>query len=235
MEKIKIQKYIALCGITSRRKAEQLIKQGKVTVNGKKAFIGERIDLTDKVEINNKTLSGPLKKIYLVLNKPSGYVCTRRSFKNEKNIFSLVKISGIFSIGRLDKNSEGVLLLTNDGDLSLKLTHPRYQHLKKYEILLDKNILIRDFQKLTQGIWIKPDSSQNFFSRPVNIKKISPRKIVLSLKEGKKRQIRLMLNSLGYKIKKLKRIDFCGISLNGLPKGKWRFLNKKEIKSLKSL
>ena len=133
-----LQKFIASCGLCSRRKAEALIKQGRVRVNGRviKKLSGQRVNENDKVKIDNKYLQ-PVKKIYIKLNKPIGYTCTNRKFKNEKNIFDLVKYKErLFAVGRLDKASRGLILLTNDGKLAQKLMHPRYEHQKIYIITI---------------------------------------------------------------------------------------------------
>ena len=137
-----LQKAIAMSGYCSRRKADELIRAGHVRVNGEMATIGDMADPeTDIITIKGKALAGPEKKIYIKLNKPLGYTCTNQKFKDEKNIFSLVDVpERLFAVGRLDKNSRGLVLLTNDGDMAQRLAHPRFQHEKIYEVRLRDDV-----------------------------------------------------------------------------------------------
>ena len=141
--KIILQKIIALSGYSSRRKAEELIREERVKVNGITALIGEKANpIEDKITINGRLISGTEEKIYIILNKPVGYTCTNRSFPNEKNIFNLVDLPNrLFAVGRLDKDSRGLVLITNDGDLTQKLSHPKFESEKDYEVKIRDEVI----------------------------------------------------------------------------------------------
>ena len=230
--KINLQKYIASCGICSRRKAEKLIVEQKIKINEKIATVTDRVNEGDIVKLNNKIIQQQKNKIYIALNKPVGYTCTAKKFKNEKNIFSLINIKErLFTVGRLDKESSGLLILTNDGDLTLKLSHPRYKHIKKYEITVDKKIKKEQIKKLLSGVLIK-NKNDKYLSKAKKIKKITDNKIIITIAEGKKRQLRYMMKAVGLKIITLKRIEISGFSLGSLALGKSRHLTKKEIEKI---
>ena len=234
MQKINLQKYISSCGICSRRKAEKLIICQKIKINEKIAKVTDRVDKNDIVKLNNKIIQPQNNKIYIALNKPAGYTCTAKEFKNEKNIFSLVKIKErLFTIGRLDKESSGLLILTNDGDLALKLSHPRYNHEKKYEITFDKKIKKEQTDRLLAGILIK-NKKNKYSVKAKKIKKIADNKILITITEGKKRQLRYMAEAVGLKIIALKRVEISGLFLNNLALGKWEYLTKEKIDLLRN-
>ena len=235
MEKIRINKYIAESGYCSRRKADELIEYGKVKINGKiiKEF-GVKVNNNDKVEIAGKILKNPLtfednrKKIYLILNKPVGYISSTISNQG-KCIMDLIpkKFGRLFPIGRLDKNSEGLMILTNDGELTNILTHPKYQHEKEYEIVVAKELTPAQIKKLIRGFEVEGQFMK------VNSIKIIHNLDMLAyqfvLTEGKKRQIRLMLKYLGHRILKLKRIRINKLLLGNLRIGKWEEIKKHQI------
>lgn len=227
-----LQKIIARSGYSSRRRAQELIERGQVKINNKVAKLGDSADIErDKITIGNKVLAHVPKKIYLKLNKPIGYTCSNRIFPNEKNIFELIKNKEkLFSIGRLDKNSRGLIIITNDGELTQKLTHPKFNHEKKYLVKikedLNTNQINQIIRQLEKGIDIGEGDGK------VRTKKTSylQNKVFrISLTEGRKRQIRRMFNKLNLTILDLKRIEFAGISLNDLKEGQVRPLNKDEI------
>jgi len=230
-----LQKAIANSGYCSRRKADELIRNGHVKIDGRVAIIGEQAD----PEINKITIDGSLigkeeKKVYIMLNKPLGYTCTNRNFKNEKNIFELVDLpERLFAIGRLDKDSHGLILLTNDGDLTLKLSHPRFEHDKEYEVRVRDEVINPGMvvKNLLSGIDIGNDDG---IVKAVNAKYLQNDLFVITLNEGKKRQIRRMFDALGTRVVDLKRISISGLSLGNLPEGKWDYLDEEETAYLLS-
>ncbi len=229
--KMVLQKFIARSGYCSRRKAESFIVNGKVVVNGEIAYLGMRVDENDEVTICGKKLEPENKKIYIILNKPIGYICTSRRFKGEKNIFDLVKVKErLFVVGRLDKNSRGLVFLTNDGDLAQKMTHPKYEHEKEYEVQLS----ISNLQSLINGIIKKLKNGIDIgegdgIVKVKDIKYLKDGKFKIVLTEGKKRQIRRMFKSLGFEVEDLLRIRIGNLKLGKLKKGEWIYVEKEEI------
>ena len=232
--KIILQKLISGSGYCSRRQAEKLIKNGHVKINGQLAFAGDQADpLRDKVTIKGRLLAEPEKKIYIKLNKPLDYTCTNRKFKGEKNIFDLVDIpERLFAVGRLDKDSRGLVLLTNDGDLTQRLAHPRFEHKKIYEVKIKGDIKNNGLiiKKLIGGIDIGEGDG---IVRAKEVKYLQNNIFVITLSEGKKRQIRRMFRVLDLEVADLKRVDLAGLSLGDLKEGRWVYLNQEEINRLK--
>lgn len=226
---IRINKFLSEAGICSRRKADKYIKKGIVKINNKIAEQGSKINPEkDKIYFKNKLIKQK-KLIYIILNKPKGYVSSLKH-KGKKTILELVKAKErIYPVGRLDENSRGLLLLTNDGDLTLKLTHPRYKHEKEYIIQTEKEVPNYILTKLKKGVKLIEGKTQ-----PCKIKKLNKSKYKIILKEGKKRQIRRMFRYFHYKVTDLKRTRILNLKLN-LKQGKYRHLTKNEIKKLKSL
>jgi pseudouridine synthase len=228
--KMILQKAIASSGYSSRRKAEELIREGLVNVNGQLALLGDQADPNkDKITINGRLIPGTEEKVYVMLNKPQGYTCTNRHFKNEDNIFDLVNLpQRLFAIGRLDKDSHGLILLTNDGDLTLKLSHPRYQHDKEYEVKIRDEVINPELviKKLLSGVEIGDGDG---IVKAVKAKYLQNDLFVITLNEGKKRQIRRMFDALGTRVVDLKRIGISGLTLGNLPEGKWDYLDQEEI------
>jgi 23S rRNA pseudouridine2605 synthase len=221
--KIKIQKFIADSGYCSRRKAEQLILEKKVKVNRKLATIGMRVDSKDTVVVEGKVITPQKELLYVALNKPQGYVCTNRGNPGEKNIYSLLNIEErLFVVGRLDKDSRGLVLLTNDGDFAYKLTHPSFSHEKEYEILLSKDVSKEAEEKLKEGVDIKEKTP----AKIKDIKKIKTKKYKVVLTEGKKRQIRRMFEVFGITVLDLKRIRIDKYELKGLKEKQWKVIKK---------
>ena len=239
MEKERIQKIIAKMLPCSRRKAEDLIKEKKVFCNGSIVELGDKATEKDKIFVENLLLKSSKKKnIYLMLNKPPGYVTTLSDEKNRKTVIDLIypKIKErIYPIGRLDLNSQGLLLLTNDGEFCNMILHPRNKIKKIYHVTTKKNISKEEIKNLEEGVII-----DNFKTKPCKVEIIfnsaKKSKFKITLHEGKKRQIRKMVeNVMNIKVEKLKRIQIGSIKLNGLPIGKFRFLNKKEVESLRNI
>lgn len=223
----RLQKYLAECGVASRRKAEELIAAGQVKVNGQVVTkLGTQINpATDLVTVNNQKILKADRPIYLKLNKPRGYVCST-SGQGAPTIFELVKdVPGrLFPIGRLDKDSEGLVLLTNDGELANKLMHPRYEHEKEYIVNVksfdraqDKCPMTNEQMKvLSSGITI--DGKRTL---PAKVKRLGPNSFGIVLREGRKRQIRRMVEAIGHRVMGLKRVRIGDVTLGNLPLGKY--------------
>jgi pseudouridine synthase len=221
---IRLNKYLADCGIASRRKAEELILAGQIKVNVKVIKdLSTKIDPEkDQVYYQNKPVK-PQIFIYIVLNKPQGYTCTTKKFKGEKNILDLVKIKEkIFPVGRLDKESQGLIFLTNDGDWAHKLTHPKFEIEKEYQIKTNKPIKREDLNKMKKGLLDEGDCL-----RIKNYKINSPTSTNLILTQGHKREIRRLFTHFKYQIKQLKRIRIDKWQLGDLAEGQWQYFQPK--------
>lgn len=224
--KIRLQKYLSIAGICSRRRGEQLILDGKVWVNGRVVTeLGTRVDPdADTVEIDGKPVLAQQRLVYIALNKPRGVV-TSCEQPGEKLVTDLVKVpERIFPIGRLDKDSTGLLLLTNDGPLHHRLSHPSFDHEKEYVVTLAAPISDSDLQKMAEGIRLSGKRT-----RPAEIQRISLRRFRIILKEGRNRQIRRMVRKVGQDVLQLHRIRIAGIRLGKIDPGRWRFLDPDEI------
>ncbi len=232
---MRLNKFLASCGIASRRKCDEIIFSGKVKVNNKivktPAF---KIDPDkDKVSVDGKEVALP-KKIYVIINKPEGVLCSLKDDFGRTLITDLIKgiEERIFPVGRLDFNSEGLLILTNDGELANRLIHPKYKVEKTYHVLIKGILNQDDLEKLEKGINI----GEKEITQPARVKILDIGKkttfVEIKIKEGKKRQIRRMFQELGYEVKKLRRVKFGPIKLGMLKKGEWRYLTELEIKKL---
>ncbi|MFA5163651.1 MAG: pseudouridine synthase [Patescibacteria group bacterium] len=229
--KIILQKLIAQTNDYSRRQAEQLIRDGLVVLNGKTAVLGDKADETDKIKVGGQNLKlDAAKKVYIKLNKPAGYTSTTRAFKGEKNILSLVQLPmRLFSVGRLDKDSSGLILLTNDGDFALQLSHPRFQKAKIYEVKTARSDKRPEeiMSALKSGINIGDGDGK---VKVKHVKYLQNQTFVITLGEGKKRQIRRMFQMLNIKVIKLHRTEIANIKLGNLKTGQWEYLKPEEIK-----
>lgn len=233
-EEIRLNKYIAASGVCSRREADEIIQKGNITVNGKRVIeMGFRVKKGDEVRYKNRKLTAE-KMVYIVLNKPKDYVTTTSDPHAEKTVLDLVGDrcpERVYPVGRLDKSTTGVLLLTNDGELAGKLTHPKYQRKKIYHVFLDKDVIKEDLFKLTEGIDLE---GVMVAADAVSYADLADRsQIGIELHSGQNRVVRRLFEKLGYKVKKLDRVYFAGLTKKNLPKGKWRFLNEKEVSMLK--
>lgn len=221
----RVQKILAAAGIASRRKCEELIAQGRVKVNGKKIKLGDKADAElDVITLDGEILQ-PEKKVYYAFNKPTGYV-TSLNQKGKHVIMGLIEIpEKVFPVGRLDENSEGLLLLTNDGELANRIMHPRYRTYKTYQVTLDKRF--KDYDKLNRIV---------LDGKKVNIKRYRklPKGVEITLHEGKKHIVKRIFAKLGYKVQTLKRTQVANIELGNLKPGRYRPLTKKELRELKS-
>jgi 23S rRNA pseudouridine2605 synthase len=230
----RLNKYVANAGICSRRQADQYILAGLVSVNGKIIDkLGTKVFPGDKVSFNNNIIRDE-KKVYILMNKPKDCVTT---VDDPSAKFTVMDILGrkfaerVYPVGRLDRNTMGVLLLTNDGELTQKLTHPSYNKKKVYHVFLDKKFTHEAFIKLTKGVvlddgYIRPDQV-NYADKD------DKSQLGIELHSGKNRIVRRIFESLGYKILKLDRVYFAGLTKKGLNRGQWRFLTEKEINMLK--
>ncbi len=228
MTQIRLNKFLADAGVSSRRKAEQFILDGEVTVNGEVIDeLGTKVDsLNDKVEFNGEIVEKKDNSTVLMLNKPMGYTCTTRHFKGEKNVLSLIKTNErLYPVGRLDKESEGLLILTNNGDLANKLMHPRYEKDKEYVVEF-----IGDASKV--GEFARLETLDEEVLASFRIKQLTQNKFSIVLHEGKKRQIRRMCAEVGLKVVNLQRTRVNKLKLSGLKSGESRQLTDKEIEEL---
>lgn len=232
MTEMRLQKFLSAAGVCSRRKGEKLIQAGKVLVNGKVVNkLGSKIDPEkDRVEYQGRVLSVASKEVYIALHKPKGYI-TSCEQKNSKIVLDLIgSDERIYPIGRLDKDSTGLLLLTNNGSLHQKLTHPSYDHEKEYDVSVASSISDRQLKQLSDGVIILGRKT-----RPAKIIRKSEKRFRIILQEGRNRQIRRMVEKVGNQVVKLKRLRVSGISLGKLKVGAWRYLTDKEIKNLKKI
>jgi 23S rRNA pseudouridine2604 synthase len=222
-----INKFISETGLTSRRGADKLIEAGKVKINGKVATLGNRVLKGDTVTVNGKPLQNTTKPVYIAFNKPVGIVCTTDR-REKNNIIDFLNFKErIFPIGRLDKLSQGLILLTNDGDIVNKILRARNYHEKEYLVKVDKPINNYFLDNMRKGVPILDQITRRCF-----VQRLSDLEFKIILTQGLNRQIRRMCEHLGYEVKNLKRVRIMDIKLSDLPKGKWRHLSEREVKSL---
>ena len=233
-EPLRLNKFLANAGICSRREADEFIQAGVVTVNGEVVTeLGTKILRTDEVKFHDQPVKIE-KKVYVLLNKPKDYVTTSDDPQQRKTVMDLVKNAcpeRIYPVGRLDRNTTGVLLLTNDGDLASKLTHPKYLKKKIYHVYLDKNVTAHDLQQISEGIQledgeIKADDVQ--YAHPTDKKQVG-----IEIHSGKNRIVRRIFESLGYHVQKLDRVQFAGLTKKNLKRGDWRYLTEEEVDRLR--
>ena len=225
----RINKYLSEVGYCSRRRADRLIEEGKVTINGKVTEIGSKVEDDDKVEVEGQRIKKltKQKKIYLAFNKPVGIVCTTNRRIEPHNIIDFIKYpKRIFPIGRLDKDSEGLIFLTNDGDIVNKILRARNNHEKEYIVIVNRPINREFIKRMSNGVKILDTTTKNCF-----VKQLGQKKFKIILTQGLNRQIRRMCEFLGYKVQSLKRVRIMNIKLD-LPTGKYREFTKEEITEL---
>ena len=222
---MRIQKFLSAAGICSRRRGEAFIKAGRVSLNGQIVVeLGTKIDpRNDQLSVDGKPIKYEPSMLYIALNKPTDYVTSCRH-PGQKIVLDLVDIAQrVYPIGRLDKDSSGLLLLTNDGRLHHKLSHPSFNHEKEYDVTVAKPITDGALQKMAAGLPMMENKT-----RPAKVQRIASRRFRIILKEGKNRQVRRMVRKVGNQVTRLKRIRVAGIKLGQLPPGKWRHLTDKE-------
>lgn len=233
---IRLNRYISMSGICSRREADEYISSGQITVNGVVVTeLGTKVHQNDTICYNGKQIQNE-KKVYIVMNKPKGFVTTLDDPHADKSVMDLVKnacTERIYPVGRLDKNSVGVLLLTNDGDLAKKLTHPTYEKKKIYQVSLDKHLTRADMERLILGITLEDgDIAADDICYVEDPK--SKNAVGIEIHSGRNRIVRRMFEHVGYKVGKLDRVYFAGLTKQKLKRGEWRFLTEKEVSMLKS-
>jgi len=228
---IRINKFLSQAGFCSRREADQYIIDGRVTINGTIAVIGSKINLDDDISVDGERISKKhIKKLYLMLNKPKGIVCTTDSGVEKSNIIDFINHpQRIFPIGRLDKTSEGLIFLTNDGDIVNKILRAKNKHEKEYHVTVNKPINSEFIKKMSSGVPIL-----NTVTRRCKVKYVKEYEFKIILTQGLNRQIRRMCEHLGYRVKKLKRIRIMNIELD-ISIGEWRYFTTEELSNLKSL
>ena len=233
-EPIRLNKFLANAGVCSRREADEYITAGVVTVNGEVVTeLGTKVLRSDEVKFHDQNVSLE-KKVYVLLNKPKDYVTTSDDPQQRKTVMDLVKGAcpeRIYPVGRLDRNTTGVLLLTNDGDLASKLTHPKFLKKKVYHVHLDKNVTSHDLQQIRDGITledgeVKADAADYADERDKS-------QVGIEIHSGKNRIVRRIFESLGYRVTKLDRVQFAGLTKKNLRRGDWRFLTEKEVEMLR--
>jgi len=230
-----LNKFIAHCGVCSRRDAADLVKQGKVKVNG--AVLtepGHKVTAKDDIRINGKKILLEKNLVYILLNKPKDFITTTEDPQGRKTVLDLIRratIERVYPVGRLDRNTSGILLLTNDGELSQKLTHPSNEIKKIYAVTLDKPLDKKDFDQILKGVVLEDG--------PASVDKIAysdskdKTQLGVEIHSGRNRIVRRIFEHLGYDVKNLDRVMFAGLTKKNVERGKWRFLNEKEVRELK--
>lgn len=241
-DEIRLNKYLSHAGVASRRAADDLIKEGRVTVNGVVVTeMGYKVKLKDKVQFDKKQLSLE-KKYYLLLNKPKDYITTLKDEKDRKTVMQLLRGAyeqitslqkpRLYPVGRLDRNTTGVLLITNDGELAQKLTHPSTEVRKVYHVTLDKKLRMEDFNKIAEGGVVLEDGIAEIdeiaLPNPKNKAEVG-----IEIHTGKNRFIRRLFEALDYEVLKLDRVFFAGLTKKDVPRGRWKFLSEEEVRLLK--
>lgn len=231
---IRLNKYISNSGVCSRRDADKIISDGLITINGEVVTeLGRKVSLDDDVRFEGRQLN-PERKVYLLLNKPRGFVTTLEDPHAERTVMQLVQNAcpeRIYPVGRLDMQTTGVLLFTNDGELAKKLTHPSYEKKKVYHVHLDTDFLPEDLEKIKAGIEL-----EDGFIAADDIQMIDPdhaNQVGIEIHSGKNRIVRRIFNHLGYNVERLDRVMFAGLTKKDLPRGRYRFLTPQEINFLK--
>ncbi len=231
---IRLNKYISNSGICSRRDADKLIESGAIMVNDKVVNeLGVKVFPTDIVRFEDRILNRE-KPVYIILNKPKDYITTTEDEKGRKNVMELIEGAcreRVYPVGRLDRNTTGLMIFTNDGEMAKKLTHPKYGIRKIYQVELDKNLSFTDMQTIADGIqlddtFIKPDE--------IAYASLESKRIIgIEIHSGQNRVVRRIFESLGYEVEKLDRTVYAGLTKKELPRGRWRFLSREEIGMLK--
>jgi 23S rRNA pseudouridine2605 synthase len=228
---MRLNRFLALAGVASRRGAEDFIRQGRVTINGQVATnLSSQVEHSDHVKVDGR-LVHPRQFITILLNKPPGFLTTRSDKNDRRTIYELIphKMSNLAHAGRLDKESEGLLLLTNDGDLALRLTHPRFKLEKEYLVTLDREFRLEDLPKVRKGVYLVEGRA-----RFDALYKMNPHQVRVILTQGIKRQVRRVFAALGYKVKRLQRTRIGSLTDRNLKPGTFRILSRAELASLKS-
>ncbi|KAB2926035.1 MAG: rRNA pseudouridine synthase [Bacteroidetes bacterium] len=233
-ETVRINRFLAMAGVSSRRAAEELVRSGEVEVNGTVVtdLATKVTPYKDTVTVSGKNVSAAQKFIYVLLHKPKDVITTVSDEKDRRTVMDLVSVrERIYPVGRLDRNTSGVLLLTNDGPLAARLMHPSNEVVKSYHVSLDKTLDNAHAEKLANGVHLEDGKTA-----PCQLDIVpgtKSREVVIHIHEGKNRQVRRMFESLGYEVEKLHRTVYAGLTLSGLGRGRWRFLTDRELRSLR--
>ena len=234
MEEIRLQKFMADCGVASRRKCEEIILQGKVKVNGIKVTeLGTKVTEDDEVSVDGKVIKKVFKKVYIAMNKPVGFITSVSDEFDRPTVINLVEDeihTRVYPVGRLDFDTEGLLIMTNDGELTYKLTHPKHLVYKTYVATLNDVPHPKDIEKLKKGVFIDGRKTQ-----PPKVNWLRDNIVEISIFEGRNRQVRKMFEAIGYEVVNLQRIAVGNLTLGNIPLGRWRHLSNAEINYLKSL
>lgn len=230
---IRLNKYIANAGICSRREADTYIAAGNVTVNGKPVTeMGYKVKKTDDVRFDGRKLN-PEKKEYVLLNKPKNFITTTRDEKGRRTVMELVSSASnnrLYPVGRLDRNTTGLLLFTNDGDLAKKLTHPKHGVRKIYHVHLEKNVSIADLRKIREGLELEDGKIE--VDEVDYVQGATKKEVGIEIHSGRNRIVRRIFEHLGYEVSRLDRVVFAGLTKKDLPRGHWRFLTEQEVINL---
>ncbi|MGN0397557.1 MAG: pseudouridine synthase [Candidatus Fimimorpha sp.] len=232
MDEIRLNKYLSERGVCSRREADRLAEAGKITVNGNKAFVGMKVLPTDEIIVDGKAVEHRQKKrVLLAVNKPKGIVCTTARFKGEKNIVDMIQYPiRVYPIGRLDKDSEGLILMTNDGEIVNAISRSRNNHEKEYVVTVNKPVTEKFLDEMRNGVKIL-----DTVTKPCICKRTGAREFHIILTQGLNRQIRRMCEACGYRVEELKRIRIMNIQLGNIPLGHFRNVSETEQKQLEKL
>ncbi|MCX6561445.1 MAG: pseudouridine synthase [Candidatus Aminicenantes bacterium] len=235
---LRLNRYLSMQGVASRREADRLIGEGRVQINGRTVEdLGVKVDdEKDRITLNGRAVKPGRVLVYLALNKPAGYLVTRDDPEGRPTVMSLLPKmrEAVFPIGRLDLDSEGLLLLTNDGDLAYRLTHPRFEIKKIYSVEVDGEMTDESAARLEKGIRL--DGRRTAPGRVRVLRRNVRQSVVLvEIHEGRKREVRRMMETVGHRVRSLKRVEFAGLTLAALPRGQCRPLKRAEVRSLRSL
>lgn len=232
---VRLNRFLGLCGVTARRKADELIAEGRVRVNGEVVSeLGTQVDPeTDVVTVAGRVVRLPQGFVYLVVNKPRGYLSSVSDDRGRRVVVDLIRIKErVYPVGRLDYDAEGLLLLTNDGELAHRLTHPRFGAERTYEVWLQASIGEQELEALKKGVVLSDGPA-----KPTRVKVLSDcadgTLLQITLKEGRKREMKRMLERVGHRVRRLRRVSFANLCLGDLPEGEWCFLTEEEVESLK--
>lgn len=232
---VRLNKAIADAGIVSRRAADELIAQGEVKINGKVVTeLGTRVTSSDRVSVRGKLIGDPERHAYILLNKPKDTITTTNDERGRRTVLDLVgSRERIYPVGRLDRNTTGVLLLTNDGELANRLMHPRYSVPRTYAVVLDKPLELKDARRITAGVELENGD----VTQPceIDMEDRDRTHVTITLYEGKNREVRRLFEHFGYEVTRLDRKQYGGITTRGLARGEWRRLDRREISMLRRL
>ncbi len=235
---IRLNKFLSNAGVCSRREADQMISAGKIKVNGEIVTeLGKHVTIKDEIRAEDKVVELQ-RKVYILLNKPKNTITTSDDPESRTTVLDVINRCGgnfderIFPVGRLDRHTTGVLLLTNDGDLAMKLIHPKFEKRKVYQVWLDKPVVVEDMQKIAEGLQL--EDGEIHADAISYIKEDDLSQVGIEIHSGRNRIVRRIFEHLGYKVRKLDRVYFAGLTKKNLPRGKWRYLNEEEVRKLRT-